>query len=185
MLRTQCFYCHSGFNAFTFYLFYWIQSLGGIKILQAECTAKKNKNKKQKTPKQTLKRKINKVKWNWRLPNAESHTCVLTKMELKNWEADFPQRPDLQKKETYLLTDDCLHRILPHAKELTAEPRLDFPLLVLLASKPSTDLPITLLQHVFPELQLLCYSWTSSISGNLSLSHFTSLFRLTEGIILI
>ena len=114
-----CFYCHSGFSAFTFYRFYWIQSLGGTKILQAECTAK-NKKQKTKTP-QTLKRKINKVKWNWRLRNAESHACVLTSMQLKNWEASFPQRPDLQKKETYLLTNDYMHRIPPHpqAKELT------------------------------------------------------------------
>ena len=75
---------------------------------------------KTKTP-QTLKRKINKVKWNWRLRNAESHACVLTSMQLKNWEASFPQRPDLQKKETYLLTNDYMHRIPPHpqAKELT------------------------------------------------------------------
>ena len=71
-------------------------------------------------------------------------------------------------------------------KNLLLGPWLDFPLIVLLASKPSTDLPITLLQHVFPELQFLCYSWTSSISGNLSFLtslfrffiQFTSLFRL-------
>ena len=61
---------------------------------------------------------------------------------------------------------------------------LGFPLFALRAYKSSPLLTLTGLayswcQHAFPELQSLCYSRINSIFGNLNLSQFNSLFRLT------
>lgn len=93
---------------------------------------------------------------------------------------------DLQKMETYLLTNKHGPRISPHlqANELAVWTLVDFFLFVLLFHKyslPKTPkwLSSSLLQHPFPKLQSLCYSWINSISCNLSLSRFTSLFRVT------
>lgn len=61
---------------------------------------------------------------------------------------------------------------------------LGFPLFALHAYKSNPLLTLTGLayswcQHVFPEFQSLCYYWINSIFGNLNLSQFNSLFRLT------
>ena len=93
---------------------------------------------------------------------------------------------DLQKTESNLLTNEHLSRISPYpqANELncfdSGWTSLCNPSRKCSPAQTLNGLTCSLLQHAFLRLQFLCYSWMNSISGNLSLPLFTSLFRLTE-----
>ena len=93
---------------------------------------------------------------------------------------------DLQKTETYLLTNEHPPGISPYPQtnKLTGL-WLYFPPFALLAHKHSPPqtfnrLACSLLHLVFPELQFLFYSWINSFSDNSNFPQFTSLFRLTK-----
>lgn len=61
--------------------------------------------------------------------NGESHSCALRKTELKNLGTDFLKMTDLQKIQTYLLTNEHLSRIPPYpqANELTTWTQAGLP----------------------------------------------------------
>lgn len=118
------------------------------------------------------------LKWNQSVWDRKFYTFAFRKMKLRNWETDFPEMFDLQKTETYLLTNWISTKNLSPLSSwwmyCLDSVCLDLPHFAFLAHKYSPPqalnrLACTLLQHAFPILKFFCYFWINSVSGNLSL----------------
>lgn len=106
--------------------------------------------------------------WNLKTEKLISHKCSIYR------------QPRLISWPMNILQDISPH---PQVNELTTRTLADPPLLCtpcpwIKSTQTIKGLACKLIKHAFPKLQFLCYSQINSISGNLSSSQFTFLFRL-------